>query len=245
VRASGPKARRCAAKHCPDYRPPGCFSYTIEVPATDVGEIVMQRFVPPITRRGVLLAGSAIVVAGAAADAQESHAGTIEAVRGDAYAEGAKPRRALQLMAELFIGDLVETAVNSALTMHLGKSTFVKLGALAKFRIDDFVIDAGGTFDLEQGPLLIDHSHDGTNDNLQVRSPFGLIAVRGTRFFAGPSNDVFGVFVAQGLVSVTGGGRTVTLRPGLGTNIANPGDVPTEPRRWGPGRITAALRSVE
>jgi hypothetical protein len=54
---------------------------------------------------------------------------------------------------------------------------------------------------------------------LRVRSPYGLMAVRGTTFFAGPSNDVFGVFVARGVVAVTGGGRTVVLRLGLGTNI--------------------------
>jgi hypothetical protein len=198
---------------------------------------------PPVTRRRLLLAAPIIILT-SAADAEGAAAGTIEAMRGEAYAEGPKPRRALQPTAEVFIGDQVETAVNSALTMHLGKVTYVKLGALAKFRIDTFVVDAGGTFDLEQGPLLFDHG-TGKNEDVRVRSPFGLIAVRGTRFFAGPSNDVFGVFVAQGLVTVTGGGRTVTLRPGLGTNIANPGDQPTEPRRWGPGRITAALRSVE
>jgi hypothetical protein len=205
----------------------------------------MDRSDPRLTRRGLLLAAPTIlVISASASEAEGATAGTIEAMHGEAFAAGPKPRRALQPMAELFVGDLVETAINSAVIMYLGKITHVKLGALAKFRIDNFVIDAGGTFDLEQGPLLFDHNN-GKDENVQVRSPFGLIAVRGTRFFAGPSNDVFGVFVAQGLVAVTGGGHTVTLRPGLGTNIANPGDAPTEPRRWGPGRITAALRSVE
>ncbi len=205
----------------------------------------MDRLIAPLTRRGLLLAAPAVLMASvSASDAEGAAAGTIEAMRGEAFAEGPKPRRVLQPTAELFVGDQVETAVNSAVTMHLGKVTYVKLGALAKFRIDSFVIDAGGTFDLEQGPMLFDHN-SGKPDNIQVRSPFGLLAVRGTRFFAGPSNDVFGVFVAQGVVSVTSAGRTVTVRPGLGTNIANPGDAPSEPRRWGPGRITAALRSVE
>ena len=204
---------------------------------------MIDRLFHSVSRRQVLLIGAALTLAGGSLYAEESLAGTIEALRGDAFAEGPKPRRALQPKAQVFIGDMVETAVNSALTMHLGKATFVKLGALAKFRIDNFVVDAGGTFDLDQGPMLIDHN--GTKDeNLQVRSPFGLMAVRGTMFFAGPSNDVFGVFVARGLVAVTGDGRTVILRPGLGTNIARPGDAPTEPRRWSPGRITAALRSV-
>jgi hypothetical protein len=204
---------------------------------------MIDRLFHSVSRRQVLLIGAALTLAGGSLDAEESLAGTIEALRGDAFAEGPKPRRALQPKAQVFIGDMVETAVNSALTMHLGKATFVKLGALAKFRIDNFVVDAGGTFDLDQGPMLIDHNGP-KDENLQVRSPFGLMAVRGTMFFAGPSNDVFGVFVARGLVAVTGGGRTVILRPGLGTNVARPGDAPTEPRRWSPGRITAALRSV-
>jgi hypothetical protein len=204
---------------------------------------MIDRISRLVSSRRVLLIGAAVTLAAGSLDAEEAPAGTIEALRGDAFAEGPKPRRALQPKAQVFIGDMVETAVNSALTMHLGKATIVKLGALAKFRIDNFVVDAGGTFDLDQGPMLIDHN-GGKDENLQVRSPFGLMAVRGTMFFAGPSNDVFGVFVARGLVAVTGGGRTVILRPGLGTNIAQPGDAPSEPRRWSPGRITAALRSV-
>jgi hypothetical protein len=204
---------------------------------------MIDRISRLVSSRRVLLIGAAVTLAAGSLDAEEAPAGTIEALRGDAFAEGPKPRRALQPKAQVFIGDMVETAVNSALTMHLGKATIVKLGALAKFRIDSFVVDAGGTFDLDQGPMLIDHN-GGKDENLQVRSPFGLMAVRGTMFFAGPSNDVFGVFVARGLVAVTGGGRTVILRPGLGTNIAQPGDAPSEPRRWSPGRITAALRSV-
>jgi hypothetical protein len=205
----------------------------------------MDPFAFAMTRRCALILAAAATLAGRPLRAEESHAGTIEALRGEAFAEGPKPRRALVPTAEIFIGDLVETATNSALTMHLGRATTVKLGALAKFRIDNFVVDAGGTLDLEQGPMLIEHDSGGKGENLQVRSPFGLMAVRGTMFFAGPSNDVFGVFVATGVVAVTGGGRTVVLRPGLGTNIANPGDAPTEPRRWSPGRIRAALGSVQ
>jgi hypothetical protein len=204
----------------------------------------MGRIPHAVSRRQALFAGVAAIVAGGPAIAEEPAAGTVQTLRGDGFAEGPKPRHALQPTALVFIGDMVETAVNSALTMHLGKTTVVKLGALAKFRIDNFVVDAGGTFDLDQGPLLIDHNGR-KDENLQIRSPYGLMAVRGTMFFAGPSNDVFGVFVARGVVAVTGGGRTVVLRPGLGTNIAQPGDAPTEPRRWSPERIRAALRSVE
>ena len=204
----------------------------------------MDRSSPIFTRRHALLVGAVMTSVHGSPHAQEGPAGTIDTLHGNAFAEGAIPRRALHPAAEVFVNDLVETEINSGLTMHLGKATFVKLGALAKFRIDKFVVDAGGIFELEQGPMLMDRDDSQKSQTLQIRSPFALIAPRGTMFFAGPSNNVFGVFVGRGVVSVTAGDRTVILRPGLGTNIANPGDAPSEPRRWGPGRIMAALRSV-
>jgi len=207
----------------------------------------MHRFAR-VTRRRALLAGAMMIAAGAPAGAQdspaESLAGKIDSVRGDAFAEHASVRRALRPAADVFIGDLVETDAASALTMHLGRATIVKLGALAKFHIDRFVIDAGGILDLDQGALVLDRNEEARKERLQIRSPFGLIAVRGTLFFAGPSNGVFGVFVARGAVTVTGGGRTVQLSPGEGTDVARPGAPPSAPGAWAPDRVAAAFRSA-
>ena len=196
-----------------------------------------------LTRRKVLLFGTA-TLAGGSVTAQDLVAGEINSVHGKAFAEQTSTRRVLQTSADVFVQDLVETEAESGLTMHLGKSTIVKLGALAKFRIDRFVIDAGGTLDLEQGALLVDRNENARKEQLQVRSPFGLIAVRGTLFFAGPSNGVFGVFVARGSVTVTGGGRTVSLTVGKGTDFAKAGEAPSAPKLWSPERISAAFGSV-
>jgi hypothetical protein len=198
----------------------------------------------PITRRTMLAATAAMVATSSSPEAQRSAAGKIESLHGDAFAEGVGSRRALQVAADVFVNDLIETEINSGLTMHLGKNTMVKLGALTKFRIDKFVVDAGGMLDLDQGALLIDRDDHAKNERLRVRSPFCLIAVRGTLFFAGPSNDVFGVFVGRGVVTVTGGGRTVTLRHGEGTDIVKAGAAPSEPKAWGAARVAAALASV-
>ena len=155
----------------------------------------MQVF---IDRRGLLIGAGATLVGGSL-EAQEPAAGKIVSIRGEALAEGQnKARRTLQPTAEVFVGDLVETKINSSLTMRLGEATLVKLGSLAKLLIDKFVVNAGGTLNLEQGPLLIDRNDNAKNESLKVRSPFALIAVRGTLFFAGPSNGVFGVFVGRG-----------------------------------------------
>jgi hypothetical protein len=197
-----------------------------------------------ISRRTILIGGAAIVATSLPLEAQGSAAGKIDFLHGEAFAEGANLRRALQPSADVFVGDLIETETNSGLSMHLGKATTVKLGALARFRIDKFVVDAGGVFDLDQGPLVVDRDENARKERLRVRSPFGLIAVRGTMFFAGPSKGLFGVFVGRGVVMVTGGGRTVTLGGGEGTDIAKPGSPPSKPKAWGPERVAAALASA-
>jgi len=203
---------------------------------------------PSSISRRTLLVGAAATLFALPASAQtaatDSAAGQVESLRGAAFAERINARRTLAPAADVFVGDLVQTDQTSGVVMRLGTTTTVKLGGDAKFRIDRFVIGAGGTLDLERGPLVIDREDPSKKENLQLRSPFGLIAVRGTLFFAGPSNGVFGVFVARGAVSVSGGGRTVTLRPGQGTDVAKPGQPPSDPKSWAAARINAALASV-
>ena len=89
-----------------------------------------------------------------------------------------------------------------------------------------------------------DLSLDVVADQVTVRSPFGLMAVRGTRFFAGPSNGVFGVFVERGSVLVVGVQTAVLVTSGFGTNIARPGAEPTDSAAWGAARIANAFASV-
>ena len=80
--------------------------------------------------------------------------------------------------------------------------------------------------------------------DLTMRTAFGMIGVRGTKFFAGPSRGVFGVFVEHGLVEVTGGGVTRQVGRGQGVDIATPGAAPSEVAQWGDARIREAYASV-
>ena len=168
--------------------------------------------------------------------------GSVEQVTGEAFAELESARRALDRAAPVFLGEEVVTGVASRLGIRLGRNTTVNLGDLARLKIDRYLVDAGGEMTLGSGPLLFDgHPH---RAGVKVLSPFALIAVRGTRFFAGPSNDRFGVFVERGSVMVAAAGQQVTLREGEGTDIVSPGMPPTPVKRWGPERIRAALASV-
>ncbi len=196
------------------------------------------------TERRALLAGL-ISALGAQAASAADRAGEVQSSRGECFALSTSSRRALTPTDAVFIGDTVATGVQSALGLHLGIATEVRLGQQAQLRIDRFVINAGGTLVLAQGGMLLDHDTEKAGAaNIAVRSPFGLIAVRGTRFFAGPSNGVFGVFVERGAVMVVGVNQAVLVESGMGTNLARPGAEPTGAAPWGAARIAAAMASV-
>lgn len=167
-------------------------------------------------------------------------AGRVDEAIGTATAENRRKPLAPQEL--VFIGDTVATGSASRLGMRLGQETLLRLGELARIKIDRFLVNAGGTIELNAGPMLLDKSK--STGPINIRSSFGLISVRGTRLFAGPSKDVFGVFVVNGAVTVTAAGKTVTVRGGFGTDIARPGAQPTTPVRWGEERVRLALASV-
>ena len=194
--------------------------------------------------RRVFVAGLAItgLSAHTAHGQSDNVAGKVDEAIGLVTAEGKERQRPLAPQATVFVGDTVATGSASRLGMRLGQETELRLGELARIKIDRFLVNAGGTIRLNAGPLLLDKPK--TSPPVNIRSPFGLISVRGTRVFAGPSRGVFGVFVVHGTVTVRAGGRTVQLGDGLGTDIARPGAAPTTPVRWGDERIRLALASV-
>lgn len=193
--------------------------------------------------RRTALAMFGVIVTGAAGRAAD-RAGEVRQARGDCYAIQAGGRRDLAPAAAVFVGDTVRTGDQSALALLLGEATLLRLGQNARLRIDRFIVRAGGVLTLQSGPMLIDNDAAALDRDMRIRSPFGLIAVRGTQFWGGPSNGVFGVFVRRGQVAVTGRRKTVVLEAGQGTNIAHPGDEPTDPAPWGEPRLRAAMASV-
>ena len=209
---------------------------------TDIGEIKRDR---SCNRRWLLRHGAPalpFILADIPASAAE-RVGSVEDVKGEAFAELDAARRTLDPAAPVFLGDEVATGIASRLGMRLGGDTIVRLGEQARLKIDRFLVDAGGDMTLRSGPLLFDRP-PGRAPAAVIRSPFALIAVRGTRFFAGPSNGRFSVFVARGSVAVISAGQQVIVREGEGTDFVSPGTPPAPVSRWGSERIRAALARV-
>lgn len=202
--------------------------------------------IPKSLRAFTALITGALLVSLPGSDAlAQTQAGAVATIKGEAAAEATGARRTLAQGANVFVDETISTGTDARLTLSLGRNTTIRLGENVRMKLDRHMVDAGGAFDLQAGPVLFDRGTGGPKGDTRFRSPYGLMAVRGTKFFAGPSNGVFGVLVVRGRVDVTGGGKTVRLTPGLGTNIAKPGDAPTPAAAWKPPRVKAALQSVQ
>ena len=189
---------------------------------------------------GTLLASATFNAPARAADP----AGRVEEIKGEAFVDASNQHRPLEKASALFVGDRVGTGASSRLTMLMGEDTTIKLGEKAQLVIDQFLSTTGGEISLQSGPMLFDRPSGSRAVPVRIRSSYGLIAVRGTKFFDGPSNGFFGVFVDRGTVAVSGGGSEVVLQAGQGTNLDRPGSKPSPAVAWGTERIRGALDSV-
>lgn len=189
------------------------------------------------TRRA-LVAGAATAAgcAGLPAIGAPDAVGAVTALEGQAFAG----RRPLGANTPVYLEEMVRTDVASKLSMKLGASTTLKLGSDTRVRIDRFLVDAGGELTLERGSMLFDGKDGGFPKGLSVKTPYAVIAVRGTSFFAGELDTPLEVFVYRGEVAVTTGQRRMQLLPGdgvtLGSRAAGAGTV----RVWGQTKIQRA-----
>ena len=203
-----------------------------------------QRF--GFTRRTLLQALAALlpILRPPIASAAEPVAGSVSELTGEASAELHKQNRKLKIDSALFLGDALATGAQSRLAALLGRKTSLRLGPETKVTLDTFIVNRGGEIALASGAVLLDTGAGKFPKGLSIQSPFALIAVRGTRVFAGDIEGTFGVFAARGVVDVTAGGKTVRLKAGEGTDIAHSGDAPGPVKKWGAPKIAKAMALV-
>jgi ferric-dicitrate binding protein FerR (iron transport regulator) len=198
------------------------------------------------TRRTLLqaVAAAPATLALPAAWAADQIAGSVSELTGEASAELNKESRKLKISSAVYLGDTLATGAQSKLAALLGRKTSLRLGPQTKVTIDAFIVNRGGEIALVSGAVLLDTGAGKFPKGLAVQSPFALIAVRGTRFFAGDIEGTFAVFAARGMVYVTAGGQTVRLKAGEGTDIAHTGDAPEPAHKWGALKIAKAIALV-
>lgn len=201
---------------------------------------------PATLSRRLFIAGSALALTGIGIRATQANAiiGKAVEITGEVTRKQENLLEGLKAGASLMDHDFVKTGAKSFASLELGDDTSLLLGSDTELLIDTFIAGQGGTIELGTGQMVFDRPEGLAKIDLTMRTAFGMIGVRGTKFFAGPSRGVFGVFVEHGLVEVTGGGVTRQVGRGQGVDIATPGAVPSEVAQWGDARIREAYASV-
>ncbi len=169
--------------------------------------------------------------------------GAVETLEGTAFAR----RLALHQLnqgSRIYLNDDIRTGDASRLALSIIGGNMVHLGPNARLTVDRFLTEAGGELVLSNGSMVFDRSETSPKADIEVRTVFGLIGLRGTRFFAGRSRGSFSVFVERGAVVVTAADVRRVVGAGQGVDIPAPGDPPGAVRVWGRARINEALASV-
>ncbi|MBR0668009.1 FecR domain-containing protein [Roseomonas hellenica] len=180
--------------------------------------------------------------------AERARVGEVAAVTGEAMARFATdPPRLLAPAAPLLLEDLLTTGAGARLHCQLEGGLEIRLGERASLRVDALTLRgprAGIALRVFDGPVLLDRPPQAGSAPIEVTLPWARIGVRGTRFFAGPLDDRFVVFVARGRVLVDAAGQSVQITEGFGVDIPAPGAPPDPVRRWGQPRIRRVLALV-
>ncbi|WP_173511041.1 FecR family protein [Sinorhizobium psoraleae] len=189
---------------------------------------------------GLMLAAMAGRLGNAATN---SVVGKAEKIRGNVRRRQGEDEARLAVGGSVLDNDYVLTSTNSFADLALSE-TRILLGPQTELLIDSFIAEQGGTLELGLGRMVFDRPEGLSKVDVAVRTAFGMIGVRGTKFFCGPSRAAFAVFVERGAVSVEGGGVTRTVTAGQGVDFDRPGAAPSEPTNWGQARIRQAYASV-
>jgi hypothetical protein len=217
-----------------------------------------------LSRRSFMggLAGGALLAAVGPASGDVA-LGRVLSIDGQLLRGNPSPDEALSAGASLMESDLLSTGRDSFARLKLGADTDILLGPQTQLLIGRYLAGQGGQLQLMSGQMLFDRPEGLPKIDLTVKTTFGMIGVRGTKFFAGPLEGIFSVFVEHGRVDVSNAGVSRRVAAGEGIDIPPPqgsvrslgknaGDaaaiarlaVPTIPAPWAPQKIRDAYASV-
>jgi hypothetical protein len=188
--------------------------------------------------------------------------GQVVSVEGSLVRDAAGTSQLLRDGDALAENDAVATKKDSFAKLKLGADTHIFLGPETQLWIDHYLADQGGELELVSGQMVFDRPEGLPRIDVTVRTSFGMIGVRGTKFFAGPNRGTFSVYVEHGKVEVANGGVSRRVLGGEGVQIAPPDGavrslgsqpdikamarlaIPSVPAAWDQTRVNEAFASV-
>ena len=203
------------------------------------------------TRREALGLAGALALSHALPAWASEEIGELIDAKGEVMKTQNEIETAIKTGAPLINNDLIATGTKSFASMLLGAETKIIMGANTEVMLDSFLAEQGGIIELVSGDMVFDRPEGTPKIDLTIRTTFGQIGVRGTKFFTGKSRGNFAVFVEHGLVEVKSGKTSRKIGAGQGVDIATDarsrslfgGDM-SQTKKWGKGRIEEAYKSV-
>jgi hypothetical protein len=184
--------------------------------------------------------------------AADSDIGTITRLQNSATVTREGRILELQVGAAIKENDGIKTGDDARVEVTFVDGTKLTIGANGIVVIDKFIFDPDDGVGAMLLRVLLGSFRFITGNigrlerkQIEAQTRFGVIGVRGTDFWAGPSQNVYGVFLLDGAISVTNsaGGRVLNV-PGTGVNLTSANELPGEVTIWGAARAQAALDAV-
>jgi ferric-dicitrate binding protein FerR (iron transport regulator) len=204
-----------------------------------------------LTRRETLGLAGALILSPAFPAFADDEIGKVMDAKGEVQKSQNNIETLIKSGSPLANNDLVSTGARSFASMTLGTDTKIIMGEKTEVLLDSFLAEQGGTLELVSGDMVFDRPEGKPKIDLTIRTTFGQIGVRGTKFFTGRSRGNYAVFVEHGLVVVKSGDTIRKVGPGEGVDIASDattrsmfGADISDTKKWGKGRIEEAYKSV-
>ncbi len=138
-------------------------------------------------RRRIFLGGLLLAtVSGGRSTAAAPVVGKAAKIRGNVRRRQGGDEERLAIGGAVLDKDYVLTSSNSFADLALSE-TRILLGPQTELLIDSYIAGQGGTLELGLGRMVFDRPEGLPKTDVAVRTAFGMIGVRGTKFFCGPS----------------------------------------------------------
>lgn len=154
--------------------------------------------------------------------------------------------------APIHMNDLIETDAGGRAFILLMDETELTLGENTQLTIDEYFFDEEdntnnkGRYSILRGAFLYTSGLIAKKDNpdVQVKTPYGSIGIRGTSFWGGDIDGEYGILVTAGRVSVQTERGRIYVDEGHGTSLRSATSIPARSSVWAEEKIGRAVQTI-
>jgi hypothetical protein len=201
-----------------------------------------------------LIALLAILFVPMANATEQTVAGTVQQIRGAAFANHLDSSDNLSKGMSVLTGDRIVTGRNTRVALEMTDGAILTLGSDTEFVINDYrysqkLQQGSASLELLKGAFRAVTGAIGKlkERDFKIKTKVAVIGIRGTDFWGGfyfsQALDV-ALLDGKGIYVENAAGKVEVTTHGDGTTIQNTNDAPSPPIHWGDKKLNAAKQSV-